>query len=476
MNDQFHEIVSPPKIVRLPWVKGTIAADSSDEIKDKFSGPISGPLWRKVSELNSSYPDTFDWAVYDRLQARFASSPPRGGVLFKTTFKLVNHHSTCSKCHYAFEVDTYGRGCVQNCVYCYAKEKLERHGYWNRPIPFPIDLSEIRKVFFEVFETDKPNKWRSVLEKRIPLRIGSMSEPFMWMDLKYGVTKEFLRILNFYRYPNIIFTRSDLAANDEYISLLDSEISCIQFSISGNNDALTTLLEPGAPSVKRRLKAIKRLTDSGIWTTVRINPLFPTFPDGYFTDPARISKDFKSLDKVPQFPLLDIQHIGPFLDELKGVGVASLLAGFVRLSNVAIAKISRSTKVPLRSFFYPDNYKPAGESHYSSAEIAYYYSVIQKESQKRGLRFSTCFIGNGLPDYYRYQKLWSNPSDCCDAKGNVSSFKKTSQDIAWVERAKFSPDKIKVVENEEYERNIEKEFEGSKGRKKKPSSFEIAPE
>ena len=221
-----------------------------------------------------TYPDTFDWSIYDKLAKRYEVNPPRGGVVFKTNFKLVNYYSSCSKCHYAFEIDTYGRGCIHDCVYCYAKDQLTAHGYWNRPIPFPVDLSEVRKIMYTVFETNKPSKWRDILEARTPVRIGSMSDSFMHMDKKYKVTQELLKILKFYRYPYIIFTRSDLVADDTYMSLLDKDLCSVQFSISGDNEKLFKAIEPGAPSVERRLKALKKLNENGFWTTVRINPLF----------------------------------------------------------------------------------------------------------------------------------------------------------------------------------------------------------
>ena len=247
-------------------------------------GPTMGPIEAKMRAVllrlrNSKYPDTFNWSMYDRLAARFSDSPPRGGVVFNTTLKLVNHHSSCSRCHYSFELDTYGRGCVHNCHYCYAKEQLYTHKYWNQPIPFPINLAEVRKIFYTVFETEKTSKWRSVLEQRVPLRIGSMSDSFMWVDRKYGVTKELLKILSFYNYPHIVFTRSDLVAEDEYLSLLRKDLSSVQFSISGGNEELTKLMEPGAPTVARRIEALKTLREAGIWTTVRINPLFPMYPE-----------------------------------------------------------------------------------------------------------------------------------------------------------------------------------------------------
>ena len=170
----------------------------------------------KLAKL-SKYPCEFDFGIYKRLETRFAARPPRGGVVFQSPFKLVNSHNTCQQCLYAFEVDTYGRGCIHNCVYCYA-----------------------------------------VLKMRVPLRIGSMSDSFMFIDKKYQVTQELLKILNYYDYPYIIFTRSDLISHDEYMQLLRPDLCSIQMSIASIDDAMNRLIEPGAPSAKRRFSSITK--------------------------------------------------------------------------------------------------------------------------------------------------------------------------------------------------------------------------
>lgn len=407
------------------------------------AGPIEMEMRAKIARLkNCRYPDSFDWSVYDRIAKSFESAP-RGGVVFNTTMKLVNYHSSCSKCHYAFEVDTYGRGCFHNCVYCYAKDQLTTYRYWNEPQPFPVNLAEIRKIFYTVFETDKPSKWREIMEKRIPIRLGSMSDSFMWLDIKYGVTAEMLKILSFYKYPYIVFTRSDLVAHDEYINLIDKELAAIQFSISGNNHRIARVLEPGAPSYNRRLKAIEKLVSEGIWTSVRINPLFPRYPDGFYSDQAYIREKFGSMAKAPVFDLYDDQ----FLDELSGVGVSSVLAGFVRLSGNAVNSLERSTGVSFKSFFRKELSAKSGngESRYSDREISYYYKSFGEKAKKLGIRFSTCYIGMGIRDYYQYQDLWANKVDCCDVVGNVSGFKQTAASIPWDERARHSTD-VDLVE------------------------------
>ncbi|NQZ18773.1 MAG: hypothetical protein HRT44_05885, partial [Bdellovibrionales bacterium] len=323
--------------------------------------PLTDKMILECERLNklSTYKSEMDWEPIKKLELRANKKPIRGGFMFKTTFKLVNSHSTCQQCLYAFEVDTYGRGCVHDCHYCYAKEQLNSHGYWNNPYPVPVDINSIRKTLYTVFETDKPNKWRNILQSKTPIRIGSMSDSFMWMDQKIQVTKEFLRLLNHYKYPYLIFTRSDLVARDDYLALIDRDLASIQFSLSSTNDKLNRLIEPGAPSAARRLKALKKLNEAGYWTTVRINPLFPIYPDGYFTEPNFETKN------TPRFDFFSFDMI----EQIADAKVPSLLAGFVRLSPYSLKKMSEAVGIDLKSFFKNGNTKSIKDYHYSDKEI-----------------------------------------------------------------------------------------------------------
>ena len=260
----------------------------------------------------------------------------------------------------------------------------------------------------------------------------------MWMDAKYGVTKELLKIFNFYRYPYVIFTRSDLVAHEDYLQLLDPDLAAVQMSISGNNQRFIRSIEPGAPSYQRRINALATMTKAGIWTTVRVNPLFPRFPDGYYTKPEDVTARFGSKSKAPELPFYNDEFVG----EIADAGVPTLLAGFVRLSSRSINRISTVTGVDVKAFFNPEINQGLGDKHYSDAEIAYYYKLFAKQCSQHKIRFTTCYIGNGIKDYYQYQKLWANKRDCCDVIGNVKNAKSTSQQIDWDTRIKHAPDKV----------------------------------
>jgi DNA repair photolyase len=299
-----------------------------------------------------------------------------------------------------------------------------------------------------------------------------MSDSFSWVDRKYGVTRELLKILSHYNYPYIVFTRSDLVATDEYMALLNPKLASIQFSISGGNEQLTKKLEPGAPSVKRRLEAIQKLSRAGFWTTVRINPLFPIHPDGYFTDEKSIVERFGSRELAPKFDLFDWN----FITQLKEYDVPSLLVGFVRLTPFAIREISKAAETDFSKFFKPENYTRTSDSKFSDLEIAFYYKKIAQECFKNQIRYSTCFIGNGLKDYYQYQNLWTNKTDCCDARGNVAAFKSTSQDIPWKVRNTFAPSAEIAAASETAEIEAEALFQPSVGSNGVQSPAEIGPQ
>lgn len=398
--------------------------------QDILNTPITDKMLIEASKLDkaSKYPCNFDYNIYARLEKRYENKPIRGGIVFKSPLKLVNAHSTCQQCLYSFEIDTYGRGCIHNCVYCYAKAELTVHGYWNNPIPVPVDINQIRKTFYSVFETDKKSKWRDIMERKIPLRIGSMSDSFMWTDQTYKVTQELLKILKFYKYPYVIFTRSDLAATDTYLNLYDKNLTSIQYSISSTNDVLNKKIEPGAPSAKRRLEALKKINEAGFWTTVRLNPFFPIYPDGYFSDP-----NFKWEGMLPKFDYSSFEMI----DEIGETGTPSILAGFARLSSFGLNQIEKATGENLRVLFDKNKVnKSTRDFHFTDDEVRAYYEKIKEKCVQNAIEFTTCYIGQGENHFWKDQDLWDNKKDCCNIKDRLPTFKNDCREIDFDRRLK----------------------------------------
>lgn len=419
-------------IIDFPFRPIPIIQPEAD-ISTPIATPLTDEMIAECHRLNSlsSFKSDFDWEPIKKLELRAIKNPVHGGFVFKSPFKLVNSHTTCQQCLYAFEIDTYGRGCIHNCVYCYAKAELTAHGYWNNPYPVPVDINAIRKVFYTVFETDKNSKWREIMSRQIPIRIGSMSDSFMLLDKKIGVTREFLKILNHYKYPYLVFTRSDLIAQDEYLKLIDPKLAAIQFSMSSTNDNMNKLIEPGAPSAERRLSALSKINKEGYWTTVRINPLFPIYPDGYFTDP-----NFQWSGNPPKFDYSSFDMV----DQIADAGVPAILTGMGRFSSYALNQIEKVAGFNLRQMYKvdADTKKSKRDYHFSDKETRYYYEQIKKKCQERGVQFTTCYIGNGDGHFWKDQDIWSNKKDCCNVKNRVQSFKTDAREISFDARLKFS--------------------------------------
>ncbi len=347
-----------------------------------------------------------------------------GGGVYKGTLKLIEAAS-CARCFYRFEIDTYGRGCIHDCSYCYANNYLSVKKYWNEPTPFPIDIAAIRKIFTTVFETSKYNKFRHILEKRVPLRIGTMSDSFMWIDKKYRVTLELLKILRFYHYTYIIFTRSDLVADDEYMQVMEPELASIQMSISSINESLTRKIEPGALTPEKRLGALEKLAAHHFWTTVRINPLFPIYPGGYYTNP-----DFDHHSPVKLFHFFSWDMI----EAIAQHHVPTVLVVIGRRYRSILKFMNQALSYNMLSHFSDDMQSKCMILYFSDQETAYYYQNIKNLCDKHGLRFSTCYIGNDETgeSFDTYQHLWSNRDDCCDAIRNVEAFHTTCETLQLV--------------------------------------------
>ena len=84
----------------------------------------------------------------------------------------------------------------------------------------------------------------------------------------------------------------------------------------------------------------------------------------------------------------------------------------------------------IREIFAKDAQWERASLHFSEKEVSYYYNELAKLSRAKGLRFTTCYIGNDASgeSFERYQNLWDNKGDCCDAKGTVQNITATCAD------------------------------------------------
>lgn len=111
------------------------------------------------------------------------------------------------------------------------------------------------------------------MESRIPIQLGTMTDPFSPIERKRKVTADVIRTLNKYNYPFVTSTRGDVLYDGEIESAINDSNSVHRFSISTFSDALRREFETGAESLRGIGNSIYRLSRQGKRVLVRLQPV-----------------------------------------------------------------------------------------------------------------------------------------------------------------------------------------------------------
>ncbi|MDV3135976.1 hypothetical protein M1248_28800 [Mycobacterium sp. 29Ha] len=102
-----------------------------------------------------------------------------------------------------------------------------------------------------------------------------MSDPFPPLEAGLGTSRSLLRELASNRYPTVISTKGVLLAEDRYLDVLQDGDFVVQVSFSVRDDDLAADLDHGAPSPTQRIQMLRELSQAGIKTAARLQPLVP---------------------------------------------------------------------------------------------------------------------------------------------------------------------------------------------------------
>ena len=156
-------------------------------------------------------------------------------------------------------------GCTHNCRYCYAsfmKRFTGHNAEWG--------------TYLDVKEYDSDRLPKSLSGKTVLL--SSVTDPYNPYELKYRKSREVLKRLIHSSAHVEILSKSDLMVNDIDILKQIPDLS-VGISLNTLDDGFRKDMEPGAPSVQRRLKALETLHNEGIATYLFISPIFPYITD-----------------------------------------------------------------------------------------------------------------------------------------------------------------------------------------------------
>lgn len=116
-----------------------------------------------------------------------------------------------------------------------------------------------------------------LLSARTPIQLGGMSDPFMPMELRHGTTLDALRELARYNYPVLISTKSKSVGNTSVINVLRESNVEVRLSCAALPSDIRQRVDKGCSSFEELMISASKLTEYGIRTSLRLQPLFPGY-------------------------------------------------------------------------------------------------------------------------------------------------------------------------------------------------------
>lgn len=172
----------------------------------------------------------------------------------------ISRRGFCT-CLPKYNLNTYLGRCGHSCIYCYA---VKFPSFTGPAIPRG-DLLE--KIEIMAAKT-KP---------KLPVMLSDCTDPYQPLEKYYKITRGCIEALVKHKFPLLIVTKSDMVLRDLPILKLTSTV--VSMTVTTLDEEIAKFWEPNAPPPKNRVNALKKLSEEGIYTTARIDPIIPGVND-----------------------------------------------------------------------------------------------------------------------------------------------------------------------------------------------------
>ncbi len=167
------------------------------------------------------------------------------------------------------------RGCEHGCIYCYARPT---HAYWGFSPGLDFEVHLFKKSNGPALLEEALRKKNYVCK---PITIGANTDPYQPVERRYQITRQLLEVLQAFRHPVAIITKSALVMRDLDIlsEMARDGLAHVFVSITSLDNRLARCMEPRAATPQRRLEAVAALADAGVPTGVMAAPMIPALND-----------------------------------------------------------------------------------------------------------------------------------------------------------------------------------------------------
>ena len=160
------------------------------------------------------------------------------------------------------------RGCCHGCLYCDSRSDCYRNPDFDR-VTAKADA-------LRILRDELARKVRPAF-----IGMGAMSDPYNPFEEGLLLTRHALELIDAYDCGVSVDTKSDLIVRDIdlYQSIQTHSPVICKITVTTVDEELAAKVEPRAPSPARRLEAIRKLAEAGIFCGVLLMPVLPFLED-----------------------------------------------------------------------------------------------------------------------------------------------------------------------------------------------------
>ena len=160
------------------------------------------------------------------------------------------------------------RGCCHGCLYCDSRSDCYRNPNFDR-VTAKADA-------LRILRDELARKVRPAF-----IGMGAMSDPYNPFEEELLLTRHALELIDAYDCGVSVDTKSDLIVRDIdlYQSIQTHSPVICKITVTTVDEELAAKVEPRAPSPARRLEAIRKLAEAGLFCGVLLMPVLPFLED-----------------------------------------------------------------------------------------------------------------------------------------------------------------------------------------------------
>jgi DNA repair photolyase len=232
----------------------------------KGRGAVSNATGRFEPERRERIDD--GWGSAD------AIPPPLETIYSRDTAKTIIARNDSPDVPFDRSINPY-RGCEHGCIYCFARPS---HAY----LGLSPGLDFESRIFVK---EDAPELLAAELSKPSyacqAITLGANTDVYQPVERKLELTRRILGVLQHFRHPVCLITKSALVQRDIDIlgAMAAERLAAVAISLTTLDRALARRMEPRASTPERRLETMTALSQAGIPVAVLASPMIPALND-----------------------------------------------------------------------------------------------------------------------------------------------------------------------------------------------------